>query len=917
MAYLPALFLLKKLLMEAAEKSLIAKFSTWFIKNSRVTFLLFLAFLILGTASYTKFLTREGFPDVQAPIVFIQTPYFVNDAQKVDKDITSPIEKAIADIQEIKAVESTTTEIFSAIIVEFDQDFSTKEGAKLIQEQVEKSADLPAGTEVEYRTINAGSLDSKHDLIFTISNDKSIQELQEKAKTIADKLTEEDVIAQANVIDLVTKETNPITGEEFDYQSGFNRVGLRKEGKIKFSSAIAIGVIKKGDPGTLKLSEAVRDKIDEIKKDGDLKGFDVSYAGDFADDLRESISDLENNAASGLFAVIVILFLLISWRASLVAALFIPTVATAVFLGLFLIGYTLNVVTLFSLILVLGLIVDDAVVVVEAIDYRKKKGLKGIKAVVAAIRDIGPADIAGTLTTVLVFVPLIFVSGLLGDFIQLIPITVILALILSILIGLTITPFLSNIFLADQKERPEKVGLAKVASFIVDNILNGVSKLVNLLGHLTGRFVHFYLTYWVLAIMVFIATIVWIVVGASYAQRLTFAVFPPPKDTDEINVFLTYPAGIEIDEAEKIAEGAEEIILDSAQKHIKTVSYFQADKSLAFINVGLSPIKSRETTSREIVKNLKGGFENFGETRVRVAQAGVGPPIDEFQINLQIFSDDQSLLEAATRDVKDFLTGRKIIDAAYEEVVTDILVGDLNNISKVDGRRFAVVQAKISDPNNTGAILKLQEDIENEYTKDKLASFGLEQDAIGFDLGQEGENIESFVSAVLALGVALILMYILLVLQFNSLSQPLLIFLAIPFTFPALFPGLFLTDNSLSFFVMVGIIALSGIVVNNTIFLVDYANQARREGKGIIDSITQATTIRFRPIVATSLTTIVALLPLTLTNPFWEALGLTIIFGLASSSILVIFAFPVFYAGVESMRSARSRFWAKLTRSES
>jgi HAE1 family hydrophobic/amphiphilic exporter-1 len=104
-------------------------------------------------------------------------------------------------------------------------------------------------------------------------------------------------------------------------------------------------------------------------------------------------------------------------------------------------------------------------------------------------------------------------------------------------------------------------------------------------------------------------------------------------------------------------------------------------------------------------------------------------------------------------------------------------------------------------------------------------------------------------------------------------------------------------------------------VVNNTIFLVDFANQARKEGKGIADSITQAVSIRFRPIVATSATTIVALLPLTLTNPFWESLGFTIIFGIFSSSIMVILAFPVFYAIIENLRRVRSNIWAKVTKS--
>ncbi len=895
--------------MENSERSFVAKFSTAFVRNYRITFLIFVALISLGFASYTRFLTREGFPEVQFPVVLVQTPYFVNDTEKVDEEVTKPIEKSISDIKEIKEVQSTTTENFSILIVEFDQDFSTKEGARLLKDEVEKGARLPEGAEAEFRTLKAGSLDGKHDFVFTISNDKGTRELQEKAEFITKKLEKIDAVAEANVIELISKQTNPLTGEEFDYQSGFNRIGIKKDRIVEFSPAVAIGIVKKGDVGVLDLSEAIRDKIGEIKGSGELEGFEVAYGGDFADFVKKDIGDLENNAVNALLAVIVILFFFISWRASIVTAIFIPTVIGATFIGLFLIGYTLNVIVLFSLILVLGLFVDDAIVVVEAIDYQKRKGLKGIRAISAAIKDIGPADIVGTLTTLLVFLPMVFVSGLLGEFIRIIPITVILALILSILIGLSITPFLSNVLIADKKDKPKKRGIAKVFDAILDIILYGFNKVVNKLAFYAGRFVYMYLRWKLLMALIIILSIILIAGGASFAPKLKFSVFPPPKDSDQININLTFSPGTDINFAEEIAKDAEVVLLLAAEEYIESVNYFMANKEEAFIRVRLTPVNSRTTTSKKIVADLRGEFEDFGDTRVKVEQGGVGPPTDEFPINLQVFADDQSTLEAATDDVKIFLTNKEIQGG---EKVTDVLVTNLDNISKVDKRRFASVKAKISDPNDTGLILRLQEEIEQEYDSEKLASLTLEEDAIGFDLGQEGENIESFNSAAFALIFALILMYALLVLQFNSFSQPLLIFLAIPFTFPGLFPGLYLTGNPLSFFVMLGIIALSGIVVNNSIFLVDFANQNRREGHSIRTSIAKAVQIRFRPIVTTSATTVVALLPLTLTNPFWESLGLTIIFGLASSSILVILVFPVYYGLIENIRDIKTRIFKKL-----
>ena len=350
--------------MENAEKSLIAKFSTFFVRNYRTTILIFVGVLVLGYGAYTSFLTREGFPAVQVPIVFIQAPYFVDDAEKVNEEVTIEIEDAIADITEINKVQSTTGNNFSFIIVEFDQDFSSKEGSRLIKEQVDKDANLPEGLEVKFQTLNTASIDGEHDLLFTVSGNKSIIELQEEAKSIATELEKISIVTEANSIDLITSEINPLTGEKFDYQSSFNRVGIKNNDIIEFSSAVSIGVKKKGDVGAIKLSDAVREELDALGQEGRLDGLQINYGGDLAENVKMQIGDLEKNATTGLIAVVIILFFLIGWRASIVAAIFIPTVMAATAVGLFFIGYTLNIITLFSMILVLGLYVYDAIVVI-------------------------------------------------------------------------------------------------------------------------------------------------------------------------------------------------------------------------------------------------------------------------------------------------------------------------------------------------------------------------------------------------------------------------------------------------------------------------------------------------------------------------------------------------------------------------
>ncbi len=172
-----------------------------------------------------------------------------------------------------------------------------------------------------------------------------------------------------------------------------------------------------------------------------------------------------------------------------------------------------------------------------------------------------------------------------------------------------------------------------------------------------------------------------------------------------------------------------------------------------------------------------------------------------------------------------------------------------------------------------------------------------------FDFGAESDNQDDFAALGIAGLVALVLMLVVITVQFRSLAQSLLIFLAIPFSFLGVSTILSLTDNPLSFLVTVGFIALIGVAVNNTILLVDAANRARRSGATKGEAIQDAITRRFRPLVATTLTTVVGLLPLALSDPFWESLGFTLIGGLVSSTFFVILTFPAFYLGLEGIRT--------------
>lgn len=888
-------------------RKIIANTSLGFAKNARSTFLIFMGILIFGLLSYKVFLQRDGFPSVQFPVGIVSVRNFVEDPSQNDSQITRPIELALAALPEVEKINSTTTADGAYFFVTFDSKLSSEEGVKIAKSEIQETVTFPENAVINYRSINASSVDGFHDMLFTISSSKgaSIKEQEEKAAEVVKEIEKLPEVLSAEVVEQVTEETNA-NGEKFDFKSSFQRVAYKDEnGKIIFEPAVSIGVNrKKSGVGVIDLSNAIQHSINDLKDQGKLDGYTVSYGGDLAGSVKDQISALEQNAIEGILGVIIVAFLFISWRTSIVTALFIPTVMSLTFITLFLTGNTLNVITLFALILVLGLLVDDGTVVIEAIERKLREGKTRKEAIRQAISEVGPADISGTIAIVLAFMPMLFISGILGEFIRLIPITVILTLLYSLLIALTIIPFLSGVILK-RNEGKKYTGISKV----IDTIAYGPGRLVEKLGDQVYKLIHYYLGKKILTFAIAILGLILIVVGVSFTSKLEFNIFPEAKDSEQLNVAINYYPGTDIDTAEAIAKRVEVIATKAiGEENMESAIYFEGSDSSALLTFELTPINERDLTAKQMVEKMNDELGNFKDAQVKPASSSVGPPAEDYQFFMQVYSDSQLTLDKSTAEFENYLKTKDFGDTD----VTEVLVTDLDTVSKNDGRRFAQVKAKLSNTTDTRAVLDIENQIKDEYNAKKLESLGLADDAIEFDKGQESENLRSFYGAIFAFGATMILLYVLLVIQFNSFSQPLLVMFAIPLTFPGLFPGLYLTNNPLSFFVMIGVIGLAGIVVNNTIVLMDFANQSRNEGKSIRESISSAVRSRFRAIATTSTTTIIGLLPLALAEPFWESLAFSIIFGLISSVLLVILVFPAYYAIIEKLREIRGRIFKRI-----
>jgi multidrug efflux pump subunit AcrB len=849
----------------------------------------------IGLTAYFGGLAREGFPPVNLPIALVDGTYFVDDPEAVDADVTLPLSEAFGAIEGVAEVQAFAVDNTFAIVVEFEDTFSSPEGTAILEAKVARLA-LPPEAEVSVRSLDATKFLEVYDVLVSVAgpDGASAIELEAEAAKLQEFLAEDPSIVQADVRNLLTEGISPASGQTETRQTRFTRVAL--EGTDAYADAIAIGLVRNPDADLdiLTFSDAVQTRIAESAGANVLApGFTAEVTADFATDIRSQISGLTRNLLTGLVAVAIVSLLLIGWRASAITATFMATVMLAALSGLWFFGYSLNTITLFGLILTLGLLVDDAIVISESIDANRDEADDSLSVIRTAINRVGTASFAGTLTTVLVFGPMLFVGGVLGEFIRAIPTTVIITLMVSFFFSVIFIPAVARPFLLKGEggtnpviKATKKLAVAagRLAEYPSSHGLKGVGVGVGLIAFAFA--------------MIF--------ASFSIAATLGFNIFPPGKDSNAISVTADFDAGTSIEQAQDLSRSIDSAVVEVLGDDLVRSQYIRGNERTVLTFVDLTPFGDRDTTAPEYVERLEAALADFEGARLTIGQNENGPPVEEFPFAAQISTSDDNVAEAEALafELQSALTGAELPKASGEATqVTEAIVSTDGLVFRINGGRQVEVRASFSNDDLTNNLNAAEDLVNGLFPPDELTSRGFDADAISFDFGQESDNQDDFGGLIVALQIALFLVVALLVVQFRSIVQPLLIILAIPFSLFGVFGALSLTGNPISFFVFVGLIALIGVVVNNTILLIDAANQARRAGLRPGEAIGQAVTRRFRPLVATTLTTVVGLLPLALSDPFWEALSFTLIGGLISSTFLVLLTFPVFYLAIEKVRT--------------
>lgn len=1046
------------------------KFFKLLVNNKVTIYILVLIIVIVGSYSYIT-LPRESSPDVKIPYIFIATVYPGVSPQDIENLVTQEIEKEVKGISGVKEVTSVSRESLSSISVEFTTDIKIDDALQKVRDKV-STAKTNMPQDIKEPVITEINFSELPILYVNLVGNIGAAELKLVGDRIKDKFEQIPGVLSSDVVGGIEREvkidvnadrlkfynlsfndiTNTVSAENLNIPGGNVDVGktsflVRTPGEYKDPEKIRDLVIKSNNTKpvyirdvadvtygykdrqtfartggqesvTLVLKKRVGaniidiiDKAKEIlEKDKTLIPPGVSYTmtGDHSKSIKNTLHELENGVITGVILVCLILFFFMGLKNAILVATSIPLSFLISFIVLSMMGITLNMIVLFTLILVLGIIVDDAIVVIENI-YRlqEKENYSPHDAAIEAPREVVfPVTIA-TLTIIASFFPILFFPGIVGSFMKYMPITLIVCLFSSLFVAMIISPIQAAVFInfKKEKEKSKRKKFRPIARF---------------LEHFDEKFFGTSLKLYEKAVrksLRYRKTTIALVFGILIAVFMLYGVFNngveffPDVEPNSVNINITTPIGTNIDETNNIAKTIEKNIPKDENIETIVVNIGSSNNPLDFSGEGI-PNKGvitinfidkldRKTSSFETLEKIRQEISNIPGGTIEVEKEEHGPPVGK-PINIEISGDDFSKLgeisENLKREIQNIpgltdlkdnfdrtkpeiqvivdrekaslfglntaMIGMTVRTAINGTEASKFRVGEdeyditvrlgkqqrneietLENlyISNRDGQKIplsSVAQIKFSG--SVGAINRkdmkrvvtvsanAEGRLGNDVLKDvmvKLENFKLPE---GYNIDYTGEQEmqkESGDFLAKALVISLLLIFFLMVIEFNSVRVPVLIMISILLSLIGVLLGLMFTSTPFGIIMTgIGVIALGGIVVRNAIVMLDFAYELRKRGLDRDESLVQAGIIRMRPIFLTAAATILGITPLASgidfdwrtfswliggeNTAFWRPMGVAIIFGLMVSTFLTLVITPTLYAVSDDL-FRKFQFWKK------
>ncbi len=1072
--------------------------------------------LIFGTYCYNA-LPRESEPDITIPNVFVSTSYKGVASKDIETSITIEIEKKLKGLEGVKKIHSVSSEGLSSINIEFITGTDIDNALQKVRDRVDEAKnELPADLE-EDPSVFEVNFSELPIVVFSISGTCGIVCLKEIADDLKDDIEAIQGILEAEVTGGIEREIrveafpeklayynipifalqNAVTKENRNTSGGVIRLGdgrfqLRVPGefenpdeiyhlvvgthqgqpiylkdvarvvdgfkdetsrsRLNGREAVNIMVKKRAGENIIGITDAIDELLVRVQPTWP-KGTEITKLMDKAKDIRNTVADLENNILSGLVLVVFVILFAMGIRNAIIVSLAIPFSMLLSFTVLYLMDITLNMVVLFSLTLALGMLVDNAIVIVENIYRYIEQGVPRVEAAKKATSEVAYAVIGSTLTTLAAFSPMLFWPGIMGEFMSYLPLTLIVTLSSSLFVAMVINPALAAIFMkarpgsgkvseAEKNQTPSAEEIAKAGESPVSTsgpILTVYSSsLQQALNHKTVVILTAF------CIMVLLVQIWLLRVGLEKPVE-----FFPNIEPKAMYVNLDTPEGADLDYVDYVVRQVEIAVNGSGTpkaavstvdqyknsyepkehekkdgrkffgpsdianiEYIYSKSVVTSGPGMMFdpnapnhVGIQFIDLEDRVSASSESMEMIRERVKNIPGAKITIAEQEEGPPTGS-PINIEIAGDDFEILGRIAKTIREMIANIPFVEdirddyvegtptvrirvdrqkaalfglntdnigtalktaynglevSTYREGdedyditvqlsdasrrVTDVLrelmlptpsgkivplttlariefAGGLGDIVRINHERVVTVKANVDENKIPGPVARAQ-------AEELLGKFHLPP---GYRVSFTGEfefqkESEEFLTKAFA--VALFLIFLVLVTQFNSVAQPFIIMTAVILSLGGAFLGLTVISSPFGIIMTgVGVISLAGVVVNNGIVLIDYINKLRLRGFELHEAVVAAGATRLRPVLLTAVTTILGLLPMVTgvsfdfhnlviswvseSSQWWRSMAIVVIFGLLVATFLTLVVIPVLYVSIEESKGKLAAFRRRL-----
>jgi len=1039
------------------------------IVNSSTTVLLAaFCIFVFGLQSYLG-MPRESAPDIPIPVVMVTTPYIGVAPVDIEGLITIPLENELGSVQDVKAMRSTSAEGASIISLEFEPDVDIDTAMQTVRDKVNRAKPkLPSDAEEpEVREISFSDFPI---LIVTVAGELDEEGLKELAEPLQDRISRipgvldvtltggltrqvevqvdpirlsHYALGLQDVVNAIASENVNIPGGEVDATEAsillrvpgdftepaqVEEVAIERRGdrpvfvrdvatvvdtyatrasyaRLDGERAVSLSITKRTGANIVEVAEAAKQATRELAADWP-EGVTFALLSDQSTMIRDMVSELENNIITALLLVVGVIFFVMGARNSLFVALAIPLSMLIAMLVIQMAGFTLNMVVLFSLILALGMLVDNAIVVVENIYRHVELGKTVIQASVDGTREVAVAVAASTATTVAAFAPLAFWEGVMGSFMGYLPKTLIAVLVASLVVAVFILPVFTAVFMKVTRGARERAEREPVVGPVMRRYRSLLEWSID----------HRYRSA-ALGVAVLVGSVV------AYGALNHGTEFFPNTQPERGFIMVRAPDGTDLETTDRIVRR-----IEAALATERNVEYAVAESGVtgggqdftgaqaapnqAQINLDFLPDRNgaepgepiRDESSLLTIERLRAVVGGIPGAELSVEKEDMGPPVGapvSVEVSGEDFHEVGELARQLRRTLKevpgvtelsdDYRIGRPelrlrvdrgaakrvgldtrtggnavrtavsgqvastlregddehdivvVVAPRYRDDVQSVLDLRLPGSEMTSPDKFPVALSTVASfelAGGSGAIRHLDQDLVVTIEGDILEGFNenavraqvqevLDNYAVpeGFHLRMGGADDEQrkaqeFLSRAFMIAIALILLV--LVTQFDSLFMPAIILASVVLSLVGVLWGLVLTGTPFGIMMTgIGVISLAGVVVNNAIVLLDYVEQLRARGLSVRDALVEGGMTRFRPVVLTAITTILGLVPMATgvsfdfvkgrlilgssSAGFWGPMAVAVIFGLAFATVLTLVMVPTLYGIVEDLRGLLQR----------